>query len=206
MSSTASENTARGHARRVGERVRRDPRLRTIVATVAAIGVLGMVIGFGAHMQRWAARAFEPPHKAHAKQAREREIDQRFGQAVIMLHAKQYDHAMTALHRLLELAPDMPEAHVNMGYALLGAGNPGAARDFFESATVLRPQQANAYYGLAVALEAINDLPAAIGAMRTFVHLSTERDAHVRKANSALWEWEARRDQLAHAARAEGGK
>lgn len=172
---------------------RRDVRRRVIAGTAAAIVALGALIGFFPDLQRVAARMLEDPRASHAKQARKREIDQRFEQAVIMLHAKRYDYAVAALHRLLELAPDMPEAHVNMGYALLGAGNPGAARDFFESATELRPQQANAYYGLAVALEGIGDLPAAIGAMRTFVHLSPDGDPYMRKANSALWEWEEKR-------------
>ena len=37
-----------------------------------------------------------------------------------MLHAKQYEHALHAFHRVLELDPAMPEAHVNAGFALLG--------------------------------------------------------------------------------------
>lgn len=133
------------------------------------------------------------PAALHAEQARKREIDERFAQAVLMLHAKRYDHAVTSLHRLLELAPEMPEAHVNMGFALLGAGNPTAARDFFESATALRPRQANAYYGLAMALEAVEDIPGATGAMRTFLHLSPPDEPHARKANAAIWEWESKR-------------
>jgi len=130
----------------------------------------------------------------HARDARRDEVDARFRQAVVMLHAKRYDHALTALHRVLELAPNLPEAHVNMGFALLGLGKPAAARDFFESATVLRPQQTNAYYGLAMALEGLQDLPGAIGAMRTYLHLAPADDPHARKAGAALWEWEAARD------------
>lgn len=108
-----------------------------------------------------------------------------------MLHAKQYEHAMTAFHRVLERDPAMPEAHVNMGFALIGLERYGAARDFFESAITLRKEQINAYYGLAVALEGLRDRPGAIGAMRTFVHLSKPDEPYVRKAQAALWEWEA---------------
>jgi len=132
--------------------------------------------------------------RAHAASARDRELHARFAQSVAMLHAKQFDHAVTALHRVLELDPRMPEAHVNMGYALLGLQRPQPARDFFESATTLRPGQANAYYGLAVALDALGDRDAALGAMRTYVHLSTPDDPFRRKGEAAVWEWSAARD------------
>lgn len=126
----------------------------------------------------------------HARQARAAEIDARFKQAVAMLHAKQYEHAATALHRVLELAPGLPEAHVNMGFAMIGLKRHRAARDFFEAAINLRPTQVNAYYGLAEALEGLNDLEGAMGAMRSYIHLSRPDDPYVRKARAALWEWE----------------
>ena len=128
---------------------------------------------------------------AHQTEARTREVDRRFKEAVVMLHAKQFDHAMTALHRVLELAPKMPEAHVNMGYAMLGLERFAAARDFFTGAIELRPAQANGYYGLALALDALNERAGALGAMRTYVHLAKPDDAHVRKARAALWEWQS---------------
>jgi Flp pilus assembly protein TadD len=127
----------------------------------------------------------------HASRMRKAEFDARFQQAVVMLHAKQYEHAVTALHRLLELAPEVPEAHVNMGFALLGLGRHAAARDFFNGALALRPAQANAYYGLAVSLDALGDRPGALGAMRTYVHLSGPDDPWLPKARAALWEWQA---------------
>ena len=127
---------------------------------------------------------------AHQAQAKALEVERRFKQAVAMLHAKQYEYAVAALHRVLELAPTMPEAHANMGYAMLGLERFAAARDFFLGAIELRPAQANAYYGLALALDAQNDRPGALGAMRSFVHLAKSDDAHVRKARAALWEWQ----------------
>src|SRR3569833_3403145 len=110
--------------------------------------------------------------RGHARAAREQEIDKRFQQAVMMLHAGQYEYAITALHRVNALAPRMPEAYVNMGYALLGLKRYAAARDFFQTAIDLRPYQANAYWGLAASLEGLNDLPGALGAMRAYIHLS----------------------------------
>ena len=129
--------------------------------------------------------------RGHARQYRQQELDERFQQAVAMLHAKQYDFAIVALHRVIELAPKMPEAYVNMGYALIGLERYAAARDFFQSAIELKPYQANAYWGLAVSLEQLEDFEGALGAMRAYIHLSPPNDPFLRKARSALWEWES---------------
>jgi tetratricopeptide (TPR) repeat protein len=181
-----------------GRRPRRDWRLPVAFATAAVIAV------FGASLRYWNGSVGDAPEpradprsapSAHAAQARADEVRVRFEQAVVMLHARQYEHAATALHRVIELDPELPEAHVNMGYAMLGLERYKAAADFFAEATERRPGQANAYYGLAVALEAQGDLAAALGAMRTFVHLSPPEDPFVRKARAALWEWQARRDE-----------
>lgn len=127
--------------------------------------------------------------KGHSNQVRLEHVTVRFEQATAMLHAKRYDYAVTALHRVLELAPNMPEAHVNMGFALLGLKKYKAAGDFFASAIRLNSYQGNAYWGLAIALEQLGDKPAALGAMRTFIHLAKPEDPFVRRARSALWEW-----------------
>ncbi|MDR9499652.1 MAG: tetratricopeptide repeat protein [Hydrogenovibrio sp.] len=131
----------------------------------------------------------------HARQAKQQEVKWRFNQAVAMLHAKQYEYAVKALHRVLELAPRMPEAHVNMGFAFLGGGDVKSARDFFTTALEINPDQLNAYYGLAMAAEAQNDMEVALGAMRTYVHLSQPDDPYLRRARAALWEWQAARDK-----------
>lgn len=117
------------------------------------------------------------------------ELDERFRQAVIMLHAREYDHAVTALHRVLELAPELPEAHVNMGFAMNGLKRFRVAHDFFQVAIALRPMQANAYYGLAMALEGLGDQAGAMGAMRSYIHLTSPDDRYLPKARAALWEW-----------------
>jgi tetratricopeptide (TPR) repeat protein len=128
----------------------------------------------------------------HQQRMQQAELKQRFDQAVVMLHAKQYEHAVTALHRVLELAPRLPEAHANMGFALLGLQQPAAARGFFDAALALNPRQANAYYGLALIEEQQGDFAAALGAMRSYLHFTPAADPHVARARAALWEWEAR--------------
>lgn len=119
-------------------------------------------------------------------------VEQRFQQAVVMLHARRYEFAVAALEQVLKHQPRMPEAHVNMGYARLGAGDMEGAVAHFRQAIDLRPAQANAYYGLAAALEAQRELPGAVGAMRTFIHLTDPEDPFLARARAALWEWRAR--------------
>jgi tetratricopeptide (TPR) repeat protein len=165
---------------------KRDPRVAAAILTVALVFLGGLVVSMIPRESTGKAVAAAPQPRPHAAQ-----IDERFQQGVVMLHAKRYEYAVAAFHQVLEFAPDMPEAHVNMGYALIGMGRNKAAYDFFESATVLRPGQANAYYGMALALEGLGDLRGAIGAMRTYVHLVDAADPHKRRAESALWEWEA---------------
>lgn len=130
------------------------------------------------------------------------ELRRRFDRAVQRLAAGDFAEANTELHRVIELAPDLPEAHVNLGFAMLGLGRPALARDAFERATALRAGQANAYYGLALAHEAGGDLALALGAMRSYLHLARDADpAHLRRARAAVWEWESRLRPAASAPR-----
>ena len=58
-------------------------------------------------------------------------LHQQFQQAVALLQHGEFDYAVQGFHAVLKVAPDMPEAHVNMGYALLGLEQFEAAREFF---------------------------------------------------------------------------
>jgi tetratricopeptide (TPR) repeat protein len=165
-------------------KARRDRRRAGLLLTLA------LVLGGGLWLDQRDARAPPPPPPA-ATAATPPELRERFEQAVVMLHAHQYEHAAVALERVLALAPRLPEAHVNMGYALLGLKRLEQARAAFERATQLRPEQANAYYGLALAWEAAGDRPMATGAMRSYLHLARdERPEHLARARAALWEWQ----------------
>lgn len=141
---------------------------------------------------------------------RDDEVKRRFAQGVELLNARQFEAAASELHRVLELAPRMPEAHVNMGFAMVGLQRYAMAKDFFTVAIDLNNHQLNAYYGLAVALEGLRDLPGALGAMRSYVHLSKADDAYLPKANAAIWEWEAElkvaRDAKGEASASTGAK
>lgn len=171
----------------------RDARLRALALMVGLVIAGGLAIAYLPDKLHTSVSSLpEEDRAAHVRERAETEIRQRFQQGVTMLNDKQHEHALKEFHRVLELAPDMPEAHVNAGYALIGLGRFAVARDFFESALALRKNQVNAYYGLAVSLEGLNDLPGALGAMRAYLHLAPADDPYRRKAEAAVWEWEAK--------------
>lgn len=161
----------------------------------AALLTLALVMGGGLWLDRRDTHSASSPATNGPRLPHEAEVSRHFERAVLMLHARQYEHAATALHRVLALAPELPEAHVNMGYALLGLRRAAEAQAFFEAALALRPEQANGYYGLAMALEARGELSAALGAMRAYLHRAQSEDPrHLARARAALWEWEAARE------------
>ena len=167
----------------------RDLRIVGLVVTVS------LVAGGGYLLDRWINSADRPDLQAHVDAKRKEEIDLRFKQGVIMLHAKQYEHAMTALHRVLQLAPTMPEAHVNMGFAMLGQKRYKEALDFFDGATELNRNQLNAYYGMAEAYEGLGDYRGALEAMEAWLHRAKQDDPFRRRAEAAVWEWRERLKQ-----------
>lgn len=171
---------------------RRDRRPLALLLTVAGVVLGGLLL---ARYDDIATGVQSLRLRGHAEMQRRGELEQRFRQGVVMLHARRYEEAAEAFHRVLQLAPRLPEAHVNMGFSLVGLAQWPAAHDFFATAIELQPEQANAYYGLAMALEGLGDLSGAIGAMRTYIHRSGDQDRYRRKAEAAIWEWRAQLDQ-----------
>lgn len=173
---------------------RRDVRAAAMLLTTLLTVATGLLIAWWPNeigtVTAPAQSAAKNPTE-HVRQKRKEEVARKFAEGVRLLADRDYQAAASALHRVLELEPKMPEAHVNMGFAMIGLQNHAFARDFFEAAISLRTEQMNAYYGLAVALDGIGDAEGALGAMRTYVHRSDPNDPFVRKANAAIWEWEA---------------
>jgi tetratricopeptide (TPR) repeat protein len=159
----------------------------TLLLAAMAMGLAGLLY-FGWEHSPLSGRL---QTEQHVESKVKSELDRRFRDGVALLNAKQYEDALAAFHRVLQLNPQMPEAHVNAGFALLGMGNYRAAADFFDTATSLRPNQLNAYFGLGEALQALGDKPGALQAMETYVHLGAADDPFRRKAESAAWELRA---------------
>jgi len=152
-----------------------------------ATGVLGLTIQQAGN--RMVSATTSESRQSNSMRAEERLVHQQFQQAVGLLQARKYDYALQGFHDVLRLRPAMPEAHANMGFALLGLQEYAAARDFFDAATEIRASQTNAYYGLAIAHQGLGDLRNALRAMQTFVHTSEAENLHRRKAEAAIWEW-----------------
>lgn len=187
--------------------VKQDFEYLTVILSVlfvaAIVAQLGNLMALKAGVPgAQAVQGYRMPQQAAVKPAREgtppgpmterqRQVDERFQQAVALLHAGRYEYAITALDSVLELVPDMPDAYVNMGYAFLGLQEYGPAQGAFETAISLKVDQANAYYGLAEVFESQKDYEGALGAMRSYIHLSPPNDPYLTKARAALWEWEA---------------
>ena len=64
-----------------------------------------------------------------------------------LVHQQDWPAAERALKKALELAPDNPEIHVQMGVAFYGQWNPRAAVHF-RKAIQIQPDCAPAYYNL----------------------------------------------------------
>lgn len=147
---------------------------------------LAVVMAGGLGLSRLA-----PTHPPEAAATAPDELRRAFDAAVVLLHARRHEEAVVVLQRVIALAPALPEAEVNMGYAQLGLKQPQRAQRHFERAIALKADQANAYHGLALAHEARQDLELALGAMRSYLHLARHEDeAHLRRARAAVWEWE----------------
>ncbi|OGS92260.1 MAG: hypothetical protein A2Z95_01250 [Gallionellales bacterium GWA2_60_18] len=183
----------RAHAAAADSDERRGARGLALLAMLAPVTIGGLLLGAAAGWLPSGAQKTLPevsPEHTHVIEKRREEIALRFQQGVAMLHAKQYDYAIAAFHRVLELAPDMPEAHANLGFALLGKREYAAAADFFDEASNLRSGQLNAYYGMAIAQEGLGNLRAAIEAMQAWLHRAPADDPYRRKAEAATWEWQ----------------
>lgn len=180
--------------------LRRDPRRRAAVLTVLLVAAGGALVQrlspTGGGGDDATVTDATVPDAARAVAGTRAEDDggvrELFGRAVASLQARRHADAARVLEEILRRAPHLPEAHVNMGFAQLGLGEHARAARFFESAIDLRPAQANAYFGLAEALEVTGDLRGARGAMRAYVHLSAADDPYLPRARAAIWEWSAR--------------
>lgn len=173
-----------------------DKRRTVIPLALALTAIGGALLSIDSYRDIGAPVAEDPAMVSNAHEVladeQARRAHQSFQQGVAMLQAGHFEHAITALHEVLAIYPALPEAHVNMGFALLGAGEPGAAADFFNSATDLRPSLHNAYYGLALAEQEMGNDKAALAAMQVYTHLASEDERHLPRARETVWQLQAK--------------
>ena len=157
--------------------------------------LLGLVAFFGWLLSIWITQPVDMPLSQNSEMSvANQDLEQLFGLAVRHMQQGEYEAALKRWHQILLRDAGIPEVKVNMGFTLYELGQFAAARDFFVSAMEQNPFQANAYYGLALVSEKVGDLAGAMGAMRSYIHLAgpAEDERFIRRARSALWEWEAK--------------
>ncbi|WP_169307122.1 tetratricopeptide repeat protein [Ferrimonas sediminicola] len=133
----------------------------------------------------------------HARQQQQRLRLKRFEEAVQLMTLGHLEGALVAWHRFIADNPTVAEAQVNLGFTLIGLLRWPEAGAAFEHALEMNPDQANAYYGLALVLEQRQQLAAAIGHMRTYLHLRRD-DQFASRARAALWLWETQLSDATH--------
>lgn len=168
----------------------RDKRIQSAGMVLAATVVIGFLLR--GEITEYTARV-ENMNVTSQGEKSTISFDERFQNAVALLHTGHYEPAVRLFNKIVIQAPWMPEAEVNLAYALMGMELYEEAELHFERALVLNEQQLNAYYGLAISRERQGDLDTALGAMRVYAHLAKEDDPYLRKAWSAIWEWETAR-------------
>lgn len=166
-----------------------DVRLRAVLLTVCLVLMIAGIVEFWPERNTAVSRTAAGDMTLQDSTDDDR-LKQLFDRAVTRLRTGHYQQAINGFRAVLEQSPSMPEAYINTGFAYLELQQFEQALRFFQTAIDLRPGQVNAYWGLAVSLEGLCDLPGAMGAMRTYVHLAAADDPYRVKAEAALWEWE----------------
>lgn len=111
------------------------------------------------------------------------------------LEQGHFDQAIATLNDARTLLRESAQAYLTIGRALEGKKDFTTARDFYMTALERDRYLADAYWGVATTSEALGDLQAALGAMRSYLHTEPDKDPErlkIAQARSALWEWEAR--------------
>ncbi len=118
------------------------------------------------------------------------EIDRRWNEGLLSLRAGESARAAAAFNGVLLLDPTVVDARTNLGFCLLDLESWHEAFVAFETALAQRPEQTNAYYGVALALRELGDLEGAVGNLRTYLHLAGAADPFQARAMEKLVAWE----------------
>lgn len=104
-----------------------------------------------------------------------------------VLHAnKKLSEALEMMERVVNLAPNVPEFHVNYGDLLLDEGNIAAAEERYRRATTLNSRYMKAWYQRGIAMERMKRTTEAVKCFQTVVQLNPQHvDAIIRLADIA---------------------
>lgn len=194
---------------------RRDYRWPVLIVLIAAIVGLGYAFSLmpGRGVVGSTAKQSEPfgslaaaPRPASVQRTAESEEEdggsdhhaaptrQALDEAQRLIEGGRYEEALSSLNVVRPLVQRDARAYLLVGRALEGQRDYQTARDFYGAAIDRDPFLAEAYWGVATTSEALGELEAALGAMRSYLHTEPDKDPHrlrVAQARSAIWEWEA---------------
>ena len=191
----------------------KDIRVTATILVVIAIGSIGLLMNkipdswIGGHKNNYEKNATQASYvldtpsatqivsgglnpRLHRRQQLDAITKQLFDDSAQLIQIGHYQQALTKMHELIKANPYIAEAHANLGFIMLSLGRVTQAERSFNYALDLKPQQANAYYGLALTAEARDDLVVAISAMQTFIHMRND-DNYLAKARAAIWNWQS---------------
>lgn len=147
------------------------------------------------------AAGVEPLAREAAAAARERQEElaaEDWYELGYELETSAADEARDAYRRALELEPEHPDAHLNLGRLLHEDGDPAAAAEHYRSAVRARPSDATAHFNLGVALEDLGRPREAAASYRRAIGLDPAyADAHYNLAGLAEREGD-RKEALQH--------
>ncbi|MEB3165182.1 MAG: tetratricopeptide repeat protein [Cyanobacteriota bacterium] len=97
----------------------------------------------------------------------------------------RFDEVIGLLSHALQLRPDCPETHGNLGIALKNEGNLEAAISTYRTALRLRPDYPETHYNLGIALKDTGDIKAALASYRKALQLQPDyAEAHFNLAQT----------------------
>lgn len=168
-------------------------RKRTLGVAVAVFGIAALTgavyLALKAAPQRGVVVAATAPEAEDPATAAA--FEAAFSAGVEALRRGDAHAAMVAFKEASNLRPSSSHAHVNLGFALVEMQSFDEALGEFTLALQNNPNQFNAYYGIAEALEGKGELGQAADAMKTYLYFAPAADPFRRRAEAALWEWGA---------------
>lgn len=107
-----------------------------------------------------------------AAPATQDEAKTRFDKGVEFSLKGEIDSAIREYEAAIEINPDIPEAHNNLGFAYMDKGELEKAVAHQKKALELKPELANGYFGLAMAYEKMGRKEEAIANWKEFAKLA----------------------------------
>lgn len=127
-----------------------------------------------------------PSGAANVRQMDSRTAEELFEYAITCeAHPGKLDDAMRAYRRVIEMQPDWPEAHMNLGCVFFQRGELENARTEFRITLELDPKNAGCHFNLGCLLDEIGESEKAVEHLRRAIDLEPgHADAHFNLASA----------------------